>query len=233
MRRQQTPIFLALALSVFLICFFIGRATALRSREEEKQNAIYTGKMLIPEKEEEALPTGAVSDKIEALDAFSNKGAENEEKEVSEENKAENPEENKEETPPERMLFPCGQEVLKGYSQTAVYSKTMDDWRSHTGIDYKANLGDDVVSAWSGTVRKVYKDNYWGHCVEIIHPGKIISIYRNLDKNIKVKEGENVKEGQVIALVGKSAVVEKRDEPHLHFEIWADGVTINPESYVY
>ncbi len=231
MRKPQTSLYLILAISVFLISFFIGRATALKSREETKKNAVYTGTMLIPEKKEEALPAGTISEKIEVLDEFAKKS------EVKAETKAQNikesTEEKKEETPPERMLFPCGQDILKGYSQTAVYSKTMDDWRAHTAIDYRAKKGDVVVSAWDGTVSKVYKDNYWGYCIEIIHPGEIVSVYRNLDENINVKEGQKVKKGQAIALVGDSAVVEKRDDPHLHFELLVDGVAINPESYVY
>ena len=228
MKRPQTPILFAIALSVFLLSFFIGRATALKSREESKRNAVYTGRMLLPQKEEISLPTGAVSEKIEALEETANKS---EEKAVQK--KEEKKDLKKEEEPPERMLFPCGQAVLKGYSQTAVYSKTMDDWRSHTGIDYAAKKGEIVSSVWDGTVKKVYKDNFWGHCIEIEHSGNIISVYKNLEKKILVKEGDKVSKGQPIATVGDSAVVEKRDEEHLHFELWANGGTINPESYIY
>ena len=228
MKRPQTPILLAIAVSVFLLSFFIGRATALKSREESKRNAVYTGKMLLPQKEEISLPTGAVSEKIEALEETVNK---KEEKAIQK--KEEKKETKKEEAPPERMLFPSGQAVLKGYSQTAVYSKTMDDWRAHMGIDYAAKKGDSVISVWDGTVKKVYKDNFWGYCVEIEHPGNIVSVYKNLEKKILVKEGDSVSKGQAIATVGESAVVEKRDEEHLHFELWVNGETINPESYIY
>ena len=228
MKRPQTPILLAIAVSVFLLSFFIGRATALKSREESKRNAVYTGKMLLPQKEEIALPTGAVSEKIEALEESVNK-----KEEKATQKKEEKKEIKKEEAPPERMHFPCGQVVLKGYSQSAVYSKTMDDWRAHMGIDYAAKKGDSVVSVWDGIVKKVYKDNFWGHCIEIEHPGNIISVYKNLEKKISVKEGDKVSKGQAIATVGDSAVVEKRDEEHLHFELWVNGETINPESYIY
>ena len=227
MKRPQAPILLAIAVSVFLLSFFIGRATALKSREESKKNVVYTGRMLLPQKEEISLPTGAVSEKIEALKEVGNK---KEEKPVQ---KKEEKKEIKKDEPPERMLFPCGQSVLKGYSQTAVYSKTMDDWRAHMGIDYMAKKGDSVVSVWDGIVKKVYKDNFWGYCIEIEHPGNIISVYKNLEKKILVKEGDGISKGQAIATVGDSAVVEKRDEEHLHFELWVNGETINPQSYIY
>ena len=237
MRKPQTPILVALAISVFLLSFFVGRATALKDREESRKNAVYTGKMMLPRKEEADIPTGSTMENIEALDDFSKE----KEKSTKEEKVKEEPPEKKaapeiqktEESLPERMAFPCGQEVLKGYSQTVVYSKTMDDWRAHTAIDYKGELGTTVVSAFDGTVSKVYKDAYWGYCVEISHSGGIVSVYRNLDEEISVKESENVTKGQAIAKVGNSAVIERRDEPHLHFELWVNGVTINPDSYVY
>lgn len=234
MKKPQMPLYLLLALSVFFISFFVGRATALKNSAENKQNAIYAGRMLMPQKEDESLPAGSVADKIEKLDEFAKESEKKTEtKKEKEESKPKNSPKKEEENPPERMLFPCGQDVLKGYSQTAVYSETMDDWRAHTGIDYRAEKGTNVISVWDGTVSKIYKDSYWGYCVEIIHPGNLTSIYRNLDEKISVKEGEKIKKGQAFATVGESAVVEKRDEPHLHFELRVDGVTINPESYIY
>jgi murein DD-endopeptidase MepM/ murein hydrolase activator NlpD len=82
-------------------------------------------------------------------------------------------------------------------------------------------------------VAKVYKDKLWGYTVEIAHSESIRSVYKNLQKKTLVKEGEEVKKGQAIGTVGKSAAVESREKAHLHFEIWQDGIAINPISYVY
>lgn len=224
MKRTQMSIILAIVVSVFLLSFLIGRATALKDKEEQaKRNEIYAGSVFIPKDEEPLAPAGAAAQHVEEIET------------VTEKNKPqpEKPADTKDEQPPERMLFPCGQAVLNGYSQTAVYSKTMDDWRAHTGIDYAAEEGADVVSAWDGTVHKVYKDKLWGYTVEILHPGDLYSVYRNLQKSIAVKEGDKVKKGQAIGKVGSSAAVEKREEAHLHFELWTGGETINPESYIY
>lgn len=224
MKRTQISIILAIVVSVFLLSFLIGRATALRDKEESNQNEIYTGTIPIPKKEEALLPAGVIAENVKETEIVSDK---NKPKEEITEKKEKN------EQPPERMLFPCGQVVLNGYSQTAVYSKTMDDWRAHTGIDYSAKEGESVNSVWDGTVHKVYKDMLWGYTVEIEHGGNIFSVYRNLKKNILVKEGDKISKGQAIGYVGKSAAVEKREEPHLHFELWTGGETINPESYIY
>ncbi len=231
MKKTQMSMILAIVVSVFLLSFLIGRATALKDKEEAKRNEIYAGSILIPKDKESVTPAGATAQNVEKDDA-----ALEQEETITEKNnpddKADN-NKNNQEKPPERMLFPCGQAVLNGYSQTAVYSKTMDDWRAHTGIDYAAEEGTDVTSVWDGTVSKVYKDMLWGYTVEILHDGNIYSVYKNLKKNIAVKEGDKVAKGQAIGKVGKSAAVEKREEPHLHFELWTGGETINPESYIY
>ena len=224
MKKTKASIVAIVVVSVFLLSFLIGRATALRDREAEvRKNEIYTGTILIPKDKEPLAPAGAEAKNVPMAET------------VTEKNNPETAElqEKNEELPPERMFFPCGQAVLNGYSQTAVYSKTMDDWRAHMGIDYVAEVGSEVKSVWDGTVKKVYKDKLWGHTIEILHAGGLYSVYRNLDKDIMVKEGQKVIKGQAIGKVSKSAAVEKREEPHLHFELWTGGEAINPESYIY
>lgn len=222
MKKAYLSVFIILALAVFVGCFLIGRATALKdSKEKSIDREIYTGTISIPKKEENVKEADAKSYNVKKQEKTSYESAD-EPGNTDEEDK-----------PAERMLFPCGKVVLKNYSQTAVYSKTMGDWRAHTGIDFKAEKGDKVISVWNGTVTKVYKDNLWGYTVEISHSGDILSVYKNLDENISVKKGDKVKKGQVIGYVGNSAAVESREEPHLHFELWTGGQTINPESYVY
>lgn len=219
MKRTQTILIITVIVSVFLLSFLIGRAAALKERtEKNSESQLYDGTVLIPNKteEDESVQTSKKTDGVEVQIPE----IEKKEKEVKE-------------TPPERVLFPCGEKVQKEYSQMAVYSKTMDDWRAHTGIDYEAEKGTAVISVWDGTVKRVYKDKLWGYTVEIRHSGNLVSIYKNLQPEIKIKEGEKIKKGQAIAKVGDSAAVESREAPHLHFELWQDGVPINPVSYVY
>ncbi len=230
MKKFQTSIILAIVISVFLLSFLIGRATALKEKEEARRNEIYSGSILISKDDE---PSQAASSTEKNVPKEDEKAKEKETVTEKNKTKIEKKEKNSDNTPPERMLFPCGQAILNGYSQTAVYSKTMDDWRAHTGIDYEAEEGAVVVSVWDGIVKKVYKDAFWGYTVEILHDGDIYSVYKNLKKNISVKEGDKVTKGQAIGEVGSSAAVEKREKPHLHFELWAGGETINPESYIY
>ena len=123
--------------------------------------------------------------------------------------------------------------MQKPYSQMAIYSETMGDWRAHTGIDYSADIGTDVKAVQKGKVSRVYEDKLWGYTVEISHSAGVKSVYKNLDENIEVSNGQSVTAGQVVGYVGNSADIESLEEPHLHFEMYSEGITVNPESYIY
>lgn len=214
MKKVRTGLIIAILASVFFISFLIGRATALKKSSEDKKEITYNGVVPIPEKEEESVETVTEEEKVPDNTTR--------EKVMDEEEKL-----------PQKMLFPSTKTILKEYSQTAVYSETMGDWRAHTGIDYGADVGSEVKTVWKGTVSRVYVDRLWGNTVEISHSQGLVSVYKNLDENVTVKKGQAVEGGQVIGYVGNSASVESLEKPHLHFEIYCDGVVINPESYVY
>ena len=209
---------IAAAVSVFVLSFLIGRATALRDSEKEKSlNSIYTGTIPFPDTFTiESLPDEQASAKAKVPIEDTKSTAKTSKKEE-----------------PTRILFPCGNTVLKEYSQSAVYSETMKDWRAHLGIDYAGEQGDSVNAVWDGRVTKVYKDKLFGYTIEIAHSDSITAIYRNLEKKVFVKKGDSVKKGQKIATIGKSAAVESRESAHLHFEIELNGTLINPISYIY
>ena len=229
LKKTQT-IFVVLALSsVFLLSFLIGRATALRDNAEgTKKDETYTGTIPLPESFINSV------DKKEPADVSASTSAKvKEEKDANSAKQKQKKEPSLEDNPPTRMLFPCGNSVLKPYSESAIYSETMKDWRAHKGIDFAAEKGTPVHASWEGTVTKVEKSKIWGYTVEITHSGGVCTVYKNLNRKIEVKEGQAVKKNQVIGTVGKSASVESHEPPHLHFEIKQDGTVINPESYVY
>ena len=214
LKKSFVSILIPVFICVFIICFAIGKAIAIKDSKEDNSEEVKTSLQ-----KETVTSVSSESKKVEK-------------------NVTDNEDKNTDivkipVTPPERMLFPCGKEILQDYTQKAIYSKTMDDWRAHLGIDYKTKEGEAVLSVWDGTVQNIYKDILWGYTVEILHDGDILSKYKNLDKDIKVKKGEKVVGGQAIGKVGNSASVEKREDSHLHFELWTGGEPINPNSYVY
>ncbi len=131
------------------------------------------------------------------------------------------------------MDLPCKGSVIAECSiDELVYSETMKDWRTHNGIDIAAKVGDQVKAAESGVVSKVFKDELLGVVVTIDHENGILSTYANLQDADFIKVGTKVKKGDIIGGVGECGALEKNLEPHLHFEISADGNFKNPREFL-
>ena len=81
-------------------------------------------------------------------------------------------------------------------------------------------------------VENIYTDPFEGTCLRISHAGGYRSVYKNLAPTLLsgLKEGDNVFGGQVLGSVGESAIIEISDEPHLHLEVYLDGVAVDPMS---
>ena len=137
-----------------------------------------------------------------------------------------NKEQRKKET---KYIMPIEGEILKEYAtEKLVYSKTLGMWKTHPGIDIKARLNDNVKSASNGVVQSVEKDSFYGNVVKITDNAGYTFVYSNLDSDIQIKQGDSVKQGDIIATVGVSATGELADETHLHFEVIKDETRINP-----
>lgn len=122
----------------------------------------------------------------------------------------------------------AGQTVRLYSGEVPVYNPTMGDWRIHTGIDIKADIGTEVCSVAEGVVSKIYTDDFKGVCVEIEHSDGLTSVYCGLLESVLAEVGDEVKAGTPIGGVGETALFEVLDEPHLHFEIREDGLGIDP-----
>jgi stage II sporulation protein Q len=101
----------------------------------------------------------------------------------------------------------------------------------NTGIDIGMKDGKsfDVVAAMSGNVTKVQEDSLLGNVIEIDHGNGVVTQYESV-KDMKVKVGDQIDQGQVIAQAGQSLFNEKAGT-HVHFEIRKDGVAVNPQNY--
>lgn len=119
-------------------------------------------------------------------------------------------------------------------SELLVFSPTMQDYRTHCGIDIEAAEGSGVFAAAAGTITKAYEDPMMGYTLEITHTDGFVTIYRNLDEILPegIAVGATVKSGQLIGAVGASAIIEQEDLPHLHFELCHNGVAMDPLTYL-
>lgn len=128
---------------------------------------------------------------------------------------------------------PVSGEIIKDFAMdTLIYSNTLEEWTTHSGIDIRANKTTIVVASEKGTVESIKTDPRYGLTVTIKHANGFKTIYSNLLTTEFASEGENVEKGQTIATVGESSSFEIADEPHLHFEMYKDGVQVNPTIYL-
>jgi murein DD-endopeptidase MepM/ murein hydrolase activator NlpD len=101
----------------------------------------------------------------------------------------------------------------------------------HNAVDIKAPEGTPVYATADGLVRKV-KQNYkqgegYGKYIIIDNEGGYSTLYAQL-KDYSAKEGQEVKQGDVIGYVGQTGL---STGPHLHYEIKKDGENVDPEKY--
>ena len=101
--------------------------------------------------------------------------------------------------------------------------------KGHYGIDVIASNNEAVKAILNGTV--VYAD--WtpenGHVIQLQHAQNLVSTYKHNSFLLK-KTGDLVKAGDAVAIVGNSG--ELSTGPHLHFELWHNGIPLDPEKFV-
>ncbi len=114
-----------------------------------------------------------------------------------------------------------------------VYSNTMGDYRVHLGVDLVTSENAPVYAVADGKISKIWSDTRMGYCMAITHSGNAVSIYKNLAEKLPdgIAEGVSVRSGQLVALVGNSAMVEVGAEPHLHFEVSVNDLAVDPLKY--
>ncbi len=135
----------------------------------------------------------------------------------------------------EKLIFcvPIEGTIQKMYStDKVIYSKTLQQWKTHDGLDIAPTGSKEVKAIERGVIDEIYDDNFYGKTIVIEHISGYKSRYSNLDNNVYVSVGESVIKGQKIGKVGNTSVGEYLDDPHLHFMIFLNDESINP-SYLY
>lgn len=102
------------------------------------------------------------------------------------------------------------------------------DKRFHTGVDLAANKGDPIYAIASGTVTSASYSDAYGYNVSISHGNGYGSMYAHMT-SYTVSAGQYVSQGEIIGYVGTTGW---STGPHLHFEIYVNGSTVNPMDYV-
>ena len=98
----------------------------------------------------------------------------------------------------------------------------------HAGMDLTGDKGEPIYASANGVVTHAGRANGYGNMVEIGHGRGIDTRYGHLSK-ILVQEGDVVRQGQVIGLMGSTG---RSTGTHLHYEIRLDGRAINPRPFL-
>ncbi|MBD79098.1 MAG: peptidase M23 [Crocinitomicaceae bacterium] len=119
------------------------------------------------------------------------------------------------------LLFPPLKGVVTSHFNPSV---------KHYGVDVVPTTSNASVSAtYDGVIIHSAWTTGEGHVLYIQHAGDLVSVYKHNSALLK-KIGDNVKAGEVVAIVGNSG--ELSSGPHLHFELWYKGTPMNPEEYL-
>lgn len=130
-------------------------------------------------------------------------------------------------------VMPVNGEIINPFSNgELVKSETLGVWKTHDGVDIKAEAGTQVKAMNHGTVTKVWEDSLWGNCIILDHGDGIESHYYNLSKAMTVIVGDEVDSGEVIGAIGDTAEIEAAQPSHLHFAVKRNGEWIDPISFI-
>lgn len=99
----------------------------------------------------------------------------------------------------------------------------------HFGIDLVAKKNEPVKCVADGTVIMASWTQDSGYVMAIQHRGNVISVYKHNAELLK-EVGNFVNAGEIISIIGNTG--DLTDGPHLHFELWYNGTSVNPEEFV-
>lgn len=121
---------------------------------------------------------------------------------------------------PGSFLFP----PLRG-----IVTQTFDRKQGHFGVDIVTRSDEAVKACLDGTVVLASWTSDGGYVMHVQHAGDLVSVYKHNAVLLR-QEGDKVKAGEAIAIVGNSG--ELTSGPHLHFELWHAGDPVDPQAHM-
>lgn len=134
-----------------------------------------------------------------------------------------------------------GSAVKKGLMQTPVVGARLTSGfglrihpilgysRFHRGVDFGAGMGTPIVAAAAGRIGFAGWHGGHGLYVRVDHAKALATAYGHMSR-VAVKPGQSVAQGQLLGFVGSTGI---STGPHLHYELWKNGVPANPSNVSY
>lgn len=127
------------------------------------------------------------------------------------------------------FAYPLQGEVVLPYSiDHAIYDPTLEQYRTNASISLSAEQGTEVKAAAAGTVKEIMEDAEAGTMVIIEHANGWLTTYGQLNDAVTVKEGDKVKQGQIIGSVDMPTKYGAALGTHLEFAMEKDGEPKDP-----
>lgn len=127
-------------------------------------------------------------------------------------------------------VLPIG---INDYTMSSGYGVRRDpvygSSKFHAGLDFAASVGTRVYATADGVVTVAERKGGYGNCIDITHGYNYLTRYAHLSE-IKVVEGQHVRRGELIGLVGNTG---KSTGPHLHYEVRFKDEPQNPVNYYF
>lgn len=130
-------------------------------------------------------------------------------------------------------IMPVEGEVANPFSNgELVKSTTLGVWKTHDGCDILCTLGTDVRSMSEGMVKEITDDPLWGVYVVVEQSNGLEVHYCGLTKELNVKAGQQINQGEIIGKTGDTCQIEILEEPHLHLGVKQNGEWIDPMTVI-
>lgn len=130
-------------------------------------------------------------------------------------------------------IMPVDGEVANPFSNgELVKSTTLGVWKTHDGCDILCTLGTDVRAMSEGMVKEITDDPLWGVYVVVEQSNGLEVHYCGLTKELNVKAGQQINQGEIIGKTGDTCQIEILEEPHLHLGVKQNGEWIDPMSVI-
>ncbi|UXD86798.1 M23 family metallopeptidase [Thalassolituus hydrocarboniclasticus] len=128
--------------------------------------------------------------------------------------------------------FVAGRPITRGWMSSR-YGKRTDPFTGrlawHGGVDFAGKMGADIVAVASGVVTWSGPRYGYGNLIEVNHGNGYKTRYAHC-KELKVALGDIVRKGDVVALMGSTG---RSTGPHVHFEVYKNGRTVDPAAYIH
>jgi murein DD-endopeptidase MepM/ murein hydrolase activator NlpD len=125
----------------------------------------------------------------------------------------------------EKITKPVSGTITVGYGWRE--HPVFRDWRFHSGIDIEAPVGTEVKAALSGKVKSI-KREHKEIIVKTVHESGITIVYGNLQK-CYLETDQIIARDEIVGVVGETSPLQEKG---LHFEVWQDNKSVDPQSLI-